>query len=628
MRTVPSRMGGVMKTKIRAAISVAMLAGFYLLAFGVIGGLAWASVWLWREHPGAAAGKVSYITVLIGAGLLVALWKVLRAKPAPPEGLPLTPEQAPALWGTARELAQQVGTRAPDEIRLIPDVNAAVMEDAKLMGLLSGRRYMYVGMPLIQAFTVAQLRAVLAHELGHYSGSHTKLGALAHRGRMTIVQTIQQIGPGSVAGWIFRGYARLYLLVEQAVSRRQEFEADEAMVRLGGKEAASSALADLRVVGAAWNFYVDRYVTVGWDSNLAPQDVFGGFGHLLAARSAELAKLRVGGPPEREASRWDSHPPIPDRIAAIQRMPAPAVVVDGRPATVLLPDPSALGTQLQQSALRVEGRTLLPWDALIGTAMNANGQRQADVLFRAAARLAGVPQGSLGLVLELVGRGKADALAQEVQPHGDTDDVLESYVGVAIAIAAERSGVAHWRNSWSEGPELVDAQGVEVPVDELAKLSVSADGVDLARERMAAAGIAVDAVRQESTTASAIDSEILGGIANMKSGSAHYDVLVLSNGLVLVPGPKSTDNGRARMLQIVESAPITELAGRHRFIAYEDIAAARILKPVPVRVAITLRSGETVELHQPWTGEALTKNDDATLREALAPYVDRSGAVA
>ncbi|GAA3456178.1 M48 family metallopeptidase [Dactylosporangium matsuzakiense] len=613
-----------MKTTVRAVISVGLLAGFYLLAIALIGGLGWVSVWLFQEHPGVAAGKVAYLTIAVAAGLVVAFWKILRAKPGEPEGLPLTPAEAPGLWHAAGDLAQRVATRAPDEIRLIPDVNAAVAEHTRLLGLAGGRRIMYVGLPLLQAFTVAQLTSVLAHELGHYSGSHTRIGALAHRGRMAIVQTIVQVGPSSIAGFVFRTYARLYILVEQAVSRRMEYEADEFSVRIAGRAAAVSSMRDIPVIEAAWNFFVERYVTIGWEAKLAPQDVFGGFGMLLRGRAGELAALRDGAPPE-ERSRWDSHPPIADRIRAMQAMPDPGVTADERPATVLLADPATLAQRLQRAALNIEDKTLLPWDQLTDVSVAANAQRDVDALFRAAARLAGAAQGDLGLVLALVEQGRAADLARAAQPHGDPQEqraALTALIAAAIAIATRGGGQGRWRHSWTGGAEFVGPDGRQSPIDEIARLATDPATAPEARRRLAGLGVDAAAVRQQSARATADGAEVVGGIANMNApGKLHFDVLILTNGLLLIPGPKSTDDGKQRLLHLIRSAPLPELARQWRFLPFEDIAAAAIPKTTPIKVALTLHSGERLELAESWTGERLGRHDNDLLASALEPYV-------
>jgi len=343
-----------------------MLAGFYVVALGVIAALGWLSYWLFDVGWGGLGGKLFIVTIGVAIALVAALWKVATAKTPPPEGVPLAPEEATELFHTVAGLARGVGTRAPDEIRLIPDVNAAVSEDTRLFGLLSGRRYLYLGLPLVQAFTVAQLRAVLAHELGHYSESHTRVGAIAHRGRMTIVQTVRQVGD-SFAGIVFSLYARAYVLVEQSVSRRMEYEADAAAVRLAGREPAMAALRDLPAIAAAWGFFVDAYMGPGLSTGYAPQDVFGGFRELLSGRAGELQRLRDEAPPD-EGSRWDSHPPIGDRIRAMAAMADPGLPADPRPAVTLLPAVDHLAARVQMGALPLGDKTLLPWAELTAAA--------------------------------------------------------------------------------------------------------------------------------------------------------------------------------------------------------------------------------------------------------------------
>lgn len=170
-----------MLTTLRATIAVVMLFGFYVFALAVVGGLGWLTYFAFATGHGLAGGKLGYVTIAVAGAIVVALWQVIRAKPELPSGLPVSPQQAPELWSSVNELARELKTRAPDQILLVPDVNAAVTEETKLLGLLGGRRTMLLGVPLLQGLTVAQLRSVLAHELGHYSGSHTRLGPVAYR---------------------------------------------------------------------------------------------------------------------------------------------------------------------------------------------------------------------------------------------------------------------------------------------------------------------------------------------------------------------------------------------------------------------------------------------------------------
>ncbi|MEV5742375.1 M48 family metallopeptidase [Microbispora rosea] len=159
---------------IRAGFSLAMLAGFFVLAAAQVAGLVALVVLLSTVMAGFVAVKLLWpifaaTTWAVGRGV----WRAVRSRPEPPTGLPLPADRAPMLWATVRELAAEARTRIPEEIWLTAEVNAAVQEESRLLGLAGGRRRLYVGLPLLQTMTVGQMRAVLAHELGHYSARHT-----------------------------------------------------------------------------------------------------------------------------------------------------------------------------------------------------------------------------------------------------------------------------------------------------------------------------------------------------------------------------------------------------------------------------------------------------------------------
>jgi Zn-dependent protease with chaperone function len=609
-----------MSTTIRAGIAVVLLLGFYLVAFGIVGGLGAVAVWMWQAHPGAAAGKLSFLVLALAAAIIAAFWKVLRAKPAPPEGVPVDERRAPELWATVRGLAAAVQTRAPDEIRLIPDVNAAVSEDATLLGLRAGRRYLYIGVPLLQGFTVSQLWGVLAHELGHYSHSHTRLGALNYRGRMTIVRTIQEIGPGSIPGWILRTYAQLYFLVESAVSRQQEFEADQAAVRVAGRATAMAMLRDLYVVDQMWNFYLNAYVGWGWEAGYAPRGVLYGFHQVLHARADVVTQAR-DEPIDEKPSRWDTHPPIPQRIGAMAAMPDVPVRLDNRPAMALIPDPGPLLGQVESTMLNLTNRTVLPWEQFVPAAAHLVVQRESDVLFRAAGRLSGRGRGDLATVLDLLSAGRRDELARAAYPHenpADAAKLLARRLADAIRLAAAGSGLGNWTHSWEAPARFLDRTGQPFPAEEIARLALDPSTVDQARARLG--GLNLAAAAQVEQTASAVGADVLGGMADVKVGGGGYDILILDRGLVFVPSPGKTDQGRQRLAWLVQSAPVAELARQHWFLPYEEIATANVHKRVPVRMDLALHNGQTVELREAWSGEELKDSRDVLLA-AIAPFV-------
>jgi Zn-dependent protease with chaperone function len=180
-------------------------------------------------------GAISALSVLI------ALVRMSTFRPPVKPGVDVTPEDAPALWALVNELADGVHTGAPAHIRLTHEVNAEVGEDAPFFGLSAAVRRMYLGVPLLQGLTVSQLRAVLAHEFGHYSSAHTRLAPLAYRGWQGVLATVRQL-QGNVIQWPLRLYAGLYILMSLAMSRSQEREADRLMVQLAGRATSQAAL--------------------------------------------------------------------------------------------------------------------------------------------------------------------------------------------------------------------------------------------------------------------------------------------------------------------------------------------------------------------------------------------------
>ncbi|WP_430789077.1 M48 family metalloprotease [Actinoplanes sp. G11-F43] len=614
-----------MSTALRAAISVAMLAGFYLLGLLQLAVAGFLIYEIWTHLSGLGAAKLSWVLLAAVGAVAAGLWKAIRSRPSEPEGLLIGPDQAPALWQTVREMAVEAGTCAPDEIRLVPMVNAAVSEDTKLLGLIGGTRRLYLGMPLLQTLTVDQLRAVLAHELGHYSGSHTRLSAIAYRGRAAMHETLSRVGRWNVFGWVFKGYGRLYLLVSNAVTRRQELEADQVSVRVAGLDAAVGVMRELPVLDAAWDFYFGRYVAYGWEHGYAPDDIFGGFGQLYAARTEELARLR-DQEPDTETSRWDTHPSAGERIAAMRALPAVQHAPDRRPAADLLPRLDGAGLALQAAVFDFGDRTVLPWAEFTAASITAVQQRRADRIFRSAARRLDIPEAGLAEILELSATGKLGELAAEFFPDATRKEAAVAFADPMddlITLAAVRSGVATFRHSWSEPARLVDMSGEPADYTEIAELAVDARTVDQARQRLAAIGVQIEAARVVEARATASGADVMAAMANVKVDDQDADLILLNRGFVFVPAPHGTSEGEKRLKEMLAGNDPAVLATTYRFIPYEEVTGARITKTVPIGFELTTHGGATIVVKARWAGEEIGDSRD-TVEAVLKRIIERA----
>lgn len=175
----------------RALRALLLLAGFHLLGVLLLAVLTGIDHLLYSYAPSSVAVKPYLVSVFLAVPLVRGLFMLRTPKADEPPGLPVTKADEPEPWRTVREPADRIGTRAPSRIPLVPDANAAVAEDARLLGLLPGPRRLHLGVPLPQDLTEAQLRSVIAHEPGHYSNADTRLVALTVRGRTQILNTIR-----------------------------------------------------------------------------------------------------------------------------------------------------------------------------------------------------------------------------------------------------------------------------------------------------------------------------------------------------------------------------------------------------------------------------------------------------
>ncbi|WP_327724812.1 M48 family metallopeptidase [Streptomyces europaeiscabiei] len=493
-----------MGATLRALRALVLLAGFYLLGVILLAALAGADYLLYLYAPSSLSAKLYVVSVLLAIPLVRGLFMLRTPKGEDLPGLPVTEADEPELWRTVRELADAVGTRVPSRIILTADLNAAVSEDARLLGLLAGPRHLYLGVPLLQGLTEAQLRAVLAHELGHYSNADTRLAAITVRGRAQVLRTIEHfeeradrsagrerarlekknakaVAKGKKAkeidttgagityramAWIYIGYAKLYIRATLASSRRQEYAADAAAARIAGRDATASALREIQALDAAFGFYMNSYATLGSEARLLPPrgEFFGGYGRMLSARQLELVGLRTELPTE-PTSPYDSHPPIADRVEQIEALPADGRTDEARGAALgLLTDPDRSLAALEDAVLAedvLRFRRTGDWQELLDGSMAANFASLDTALHRALAMYT-KDHPSLPALLKVIDDGQLWQLARRLPLSDQAAEAqgraFREFVRPALADALQGMVLAElsahsrlrWEFSWSE----------------------------------------------------------------------------------------------------------------------------------------------------------------------------------
>ncbi len=594
----------------RVLASATALAGFLLVAGLQLALVVVPVLLLLSMLPGPAALRLGLPVCIATVGVMAyATWRALHTRRPEPVGIPVTREDAPQLWALLDGAAEAAGTRVPDRVTIVADAAAKIIERTRLLGVLGGRRDLYLGLPLLQAWDEAHLRAVAAHELGHFSPRLGRLAPLAYRGRVAVARTVPRIPPRNPAGPLLRTYGKFYRRVDAPFSRAQEMTADQIAAEYAGPAAATAVLRDLPALEALQRIFHAEYLGPGWQAGHVPDDLFGGFLRVLAARADDVAVLRARDPGTPAA--WDTHPPVTERLAALTAMPivaqrapaedartlvgagvaaagdsasttasesatasgkattpepdegsgpaaevgpssrvpetAPAVAEWGTPAGDLVPDLPGLGRALQGVAFPAQGRTTVDWDTFFGAARTVEMQREADTALATISRAAGVPVATAADVLDLAADGRLHKAAEAVFAGLPADETAGRVAELVTLLLA----LAALRSGAARWRHSWTGNAELIAADgaylDLGGLAaLASDPATVATTRERLAELRIDPAAVAAADTARTRPEVVGGVVNLLVDGTRTDLLIVDTGLFLVPALPRSQNGSAK----------------------------------------------------------------------------------
>lgn len=265
---------------------------------------------------------------------------------------PLVKEaEFPQLFAELRSLASAAGVAVPEQVYVTHDGDVYVTE-------LPGRkgRVLVLGCVVFEAFTLAELRAIVAHELAHFALGHTAYSGL--RGHTWALFSSMAVGverPNFSAHWsteagtelgrtlvsgLLKAYAWLYLRATLPGARRQELAADGMAARIAGKQAVLSALTKVSSTFPIYDFFWENEVAPLVAKGVAPRDFLSGFARARERyRDRGLERELSDAVQSRRTRAFDTHPALSERLAYVAREDAPDTVEGGgEPAHRLLGD--------------------------------------------------------------------------------------------------------------------------------------------------------------------------------------------------------------------------------------------------------------------------------------------------
>jgi len=265
----------------------------------------------------------------------------------------------PGLFTMINEIVKQTGTDFPKKVYLSYDVNASVFYDSNFWSMfLPIKKNLTIGIGLVNVCTKQELKAILAHEFGHFSQRSMKVGSYVYNVNQIIFNlvnddesyknTIQRWANASGYFAIFAGLAlkftqgiqwilaKMYSYVNirhMALSREMEFHADEVAANIAGSIALEESLLRMDLADNSYNNVINFYENK-IKENKASRNIYKEQAYVMGFLAKEsgletkynlpVVKLEEAGIFNKSKlvieNQWASHPSTEDRVARLRKL--------------------------------------------------------------------------------------------------------------------------------------------------------------------------------------------------------------------------------------------------------------------------------------------------------------------
>lgn len=237
------------KVALFAMLGYAVILGMLLLLIALLSGIGWA----------AMAGKTIIVLlftkkiIFVVFGMIYVLIRALWVKFSSPKGYELTAKDYPAFFKELKFLTKQLATPPIHQVILTPEYNAGILQTPRLGIFGWYKNTLFLGLELLMSMSPEQARSVVAHELGHLSGKHSRFSGWIYRIRISWDRIMQSLDHEDNIGfnllrWFFDWYAPKFAAYSFALARENEYQADRIAASLTSKQATASALVNSHIV--------------------------------------------------------------------------------------------------------------------------------------------------------------------------------------------------------------------------------------------------------------------------------------------------------------------------------------------------------------------------------------------
>jgi Zn-dependent protease with chaperone function len=264
--------------KWRVWLAMISLLVFMVIYLALAAWFGWTAYRLFSdEYITFADGVIGGFSAFLAAFLLKAIFFKQRERAS--NGLEVTEKSHPQLFSFLNSIADQAHAPRPKRVFLSPLVNARVFYDLSVLNLVfPSRKNLEIGLGLVNVLTVSELKAVLAHEFGHFSQRSMAIGIWVYVAQQIashivykrdawdrFIKGISSIHIYTIwIGWLLSlivwsirslmdSLFRLVIIAQGSLSRQMEFHADLVAVSITGSDELIHALYKLQTADGAWD---------------------------------------------------------------------------------------------------------------------------------------------------------------------------------------------------------------------------------------------------------------------------------------------------------------------------------------------------------------------------------------
>ncbi len=261
-----------------------------------------------------------FAALVLAAAILRTFWVSIPV----PEGQALAPNEARPLRSLVDEVRRSMDGPPIHRIHISVSLNASVAQRPRF-GIWGPRiNYLIIGMPMLIAVTPEQLRAVIAHELGHLRGRGATFRSWLYRVNQTWESLAGPFAAGNrlrriIMGWFVQRFGNYLGTSTLAIRRLHEYTADRISAEVVGPLTTARALLRIDFAGhRLGKRFWPMVIREAGQNPLPPADILGRMSQFFAsAPEPEVVRCWQQREQRCRTPVTAEHPSLADRLDAL-----------------------------------------------------------------------------------------------------------------------------------------------------------------------------------------------------------------------------------------------------------------------------------------------------------------------